>query len=82
MLTQEAPRNPYPEYDAAGRRKGWRWLDETGAPSEKLYASQLDALDDLKGYIHFLNYGPTLWQRCWWPIRYKLWPLLVKFWKS
>lgn len=79
MLSQEAPRNPYPEYDAAGALKGWRWLDETGAASDKLYPSQAAALKDLMGYINFLNNGPNLWQRMWWPIRYTLWPLVLKF---
>ena len=71
--------NPYPVYDAAERLLGWRWIDETGGDSEKLYPTQRAALRDLLAYIDYLEHGPTFWQRMWWPIRYTLWPLIVKF---
>lgn len=80
-------RNPFPVYrygtepDWAGDEViGWKWYDETGNECEKLYKSQEAALRDMLNYIYWLNHGPTLWQRVWWPIRYKLWPLLVSFW--
>lgn len=51
----------------------WYWLDETGAWS-KPHKSQRAALTDLLRYMKWLEEGPTLWQRSWWPIRYEWWP--------
>lgn len=82
-------RNPYPIYEHNPLNDvrpnpivGWKWCDETGQDCEKVYPSQLAALKDLTGYIHFLNYGPTPWQRVWWPLRYRLWPWIVRFWND
>lgn len=90
---ENAERNPFPVYRHPTTDKfvreatfdadeiaGWKWFDETGCDCEKLYASQEAALRDCLSYVRWLNHGPTLWQRVWWPLRYKLWPLLVQFW--
>lgn len=84
----DTARNPFPVYEyeprpgTTGAILGWRWLDETGNESAELYPSQEKALCELLRYIHWLNHGPTWVQSIWWPVRYKLWPLLVKFWKD
>lgn len=75
-------RNPYPEVDAFDRVTGWKYLDETGCPSEKTFPNQQAALKELMAYIKWLNHGPNLWQRIWWPVRYTFIPLLVRFWKD
>lgn len=75
-------RNPFPVYDPFGKVKHWKWRDETGQACEKVYQSQEGALHDLLKYIKYLNHGPTVAQRLWWPIRYTLWPKIVEFLKS
>lgn len=84
------PRNPFPIYcqpdlepnDDINPIIGWKWFDETGCECEKLYKSQEAALRDCLKYVKWLNHGPTFGQRMWWPIRYKLWPLIVQFWRD
>lgn len=76
-------RNPFPVlHPITGCILGWRWLDETGCPSDRMYATQRAALKDLLKYIDFLENGPNLWQRLWWPIRYKLWPKVMELLRS
>lgn len=55
-------RNPYPEF-VERKWVGWRWRNEHGRPSEKLYPSQEDALWDLLRHIRRLRQGPSLWDR-------------------
>lgn len=51
--------NPFPVYsDHSNNIIGWKWGDETGMPSDKLYPSQVDALRDLLAYIDYINYQP------------------------
>lgn len=85
----EKRRNPYPIYAHPVLNEvrdnpivGWRWFDEAGLDHEKVYASQSAALKDLLAYAHFLDHGPTLWQRVWWPARYWLLPLIQRFWRD
>jgi len=59
----EPPRvNPY---HFAGK---WYWYDET-YDIHGPYKSQHLALTDLLKYMYWLDHGPTVWQRIWWPIR-------------
>lgn len=37
-------RNPFPVYSWAGGLTGWRWIDEAGQVSKKLYPTMQDAL--------------------------------------
>ena len=51
----------------------WYWHDETGDEYGP-YRRQRKAEKGLAEYIYWLDYGPTRWQRFWWPIRYyRLW---------
>lgn len=79
---ENAPINPFPVTNAAGDVYGWKWYDETGGECERTYRSRHAAYKDLMRYCYWLEHGPTLWQRMWWPLRYKLWPLLVAFWND
>ena len=54
--------NPYERNDA------WYFYDETG-DEHGPYSSEKKALKNLLAYCYFLDHGPTLWQRVWWPIR-------------
>lgn len=74
--------NPFKEYDPETGRMWWKWIDETGDIHHKRYDNQLDALYDLLKYIKYLNHGPTFWQRLWWPVRYRFWPMLVRVWHA
>jgi len=57
-------RNPYPEFN--GRQwSGWRWRDENGTPSKKLYSCQENALSDMLRHIKRLRRGPSVWERIW-----------------
>lgn len=76
-------RNPYPIYATDEQSVlGWKWKDEDGCPCDKTFKSQNDALTDLMRYIRWLDHGPTIWQKLWWPVRYTWWPALVKFWNA
>lgn len=83
-----APRNPFPVYkfplDSVRDNPiiGWRWFAEDGREHDKLYASQTAALKDLVAYMHWLDHGPTLWERVWWPVRYTLWRKIKEFLRS
>jgi hypothetical protein len=48
---------------------GWFFYDETGE-SMGPYSSLEIATKNMDAYGYWLNYGPTRWQRIWWPIRY------------
>jgi hypothetical protein len=74
--------NPFPVYDTANRLLGWRWYDETGCMQNRTYPTQMDALRDLMRYVRYLERGPTLWQRVWWPVRYTLWPKVLELLRS
>lgn len=80
-LASTSPRNPFPVYGGNENQNllGWRWLDETGRASSKLYPSQAAAVKELMKYIHYLEHGPTLGQRLWWPVRYTFWPKVLEF---
>jgi len=75
-MDDDLKQNPFPVYG------GWRWRDENGTPHHKVYPTQLDALYAMLKYIKYLNNGPTLLQRMWWPVRYGLWPMLVRVWRT
>lgn len=46
----------------------WYWLDETGEVS-RAFKTQRAALRDLLNYLDWLDNGPNLWQRIWWPLK-------------
>lgn len=57
----ESP-NPYT------RNGKWFFYDETGDEYGP-FPSERKATRELLRYCHYLNYGPTLWQRIFWPIK-------------
>lgn len=75
-------RNPYPVLGPFGAPTGWKWFDEYGTPCEILYPTQAKALRALLAYSDWLDNGPNWYQKIWWPIRYTLWPAIVKFWND
>lgn len=75
--------NPFPVLDAFGRTTGWKWRDELGDEFDKTYPTQRHALHALIKYCDFLDNGPNLWQRVWWPVRYSpLWKKVAAFWND
>ena len=50
----------------------WGWRDE----NDKVWGpfkSQSAALKNLLKYMYFMEHGPTVFQKLWWPIRFTLW---------
>ena len=70
-------RNPFP-VEVAGKVLGWKWYNELGDECRGVFPTQKAALKDLLRYMHWLDNGPTLWQKLWWPIRYELIPVIMK----
>lgn len=62
--------NPYRDSD------GWYFYDQEGNEFGP-FPTQEKAIRQLLRYIHWLNYGPTFWQRLWWPIRFSKFGMLV-----
>lgn len=66
------------------RGPGWYYHDETGDWTGP-FKSEKRALKELLGYAHWLEHGPTHWQRIWWPVKWgakDAWKLIVRFWRD
>lgn len=48
--------------------QAWFFYDETGDIMGP-FPSYKRAMKEYKAYCHWLNHGPTLWQRLWWPVQ-------------
>ena len=58
----DASPNPYQRGDF------WYFHDETDDEYGP-YSSQQKALHELLRYCHWLDHGPTIWQRVWWAVK-------------
>jgi len=54
--------NPYERFGA------WYFHDELGDEYGP-FKTEAKAEKELKAYAKWLEHGPTLWQRVWWPIK-------------
>ena len=42
------------------------------------YPTYNKAVKEMKAYAYWLDHGPTLWQRIWWPVRYDFYPKVIE----